>query len=208
MKFVLFVEGHTEKKALPDFLRRWLDSKLGGRVGIKVVRFDGWAQLVKDAPTKARMYLEREGTDVVAVIALLDLFGPKIYPKGRKTADARYSWAKEHLEQQVSCEKFRQFFGVHETEAWLLSDTSIFPPTVAGALRKAAATPEKVDFDLPPARLLDKLYKAKTGRGYKKVTNGKELFGKLDPQKAYAKCPRLREMLDDMLALAREAGVR
>ena len=25
MKFVLFVEGHTEKIGLPSFLKRWLD---------------------------------------------------------------------------------------------------------------------------------------------------------------------------------------
>ena len=28
MKFVLFVEGHLEDKALAAFLKRWLDSRL------------------------------------------------------------------------------------------------------------------------------------------------------------------------------------
>jgi hypothetical protein len=31
MKFVLFVEGYTEKKALPEFLKRWLDPRLSQR---------------------------------------------------------------------------------------------------------------------------------------------------------------------------------
>ena len=44
MKFVFFVEGHTEKKALPTFLKRWLDDRVQPRVGIKSVRFDGWAE--------------------------------------------------------------------------------------------------------------------------------------------------------------------
>ena len=35
MKFVLFVEGYTEDKALPKFLKRWLDPRLGKPVGIK-----------------------------------------------------------------------------------------------------------------------------------------------------------------------------
>jgi hypothetical protein len=29
MKFVLFVEGHTEKKAVPRFLKKWLDPQVG-----------------------------------------------------------------------------------------------------------------------------------------------------------------------------------
>lgn len=55
MKFVLFVEGYTEDKAVPKFLKRWLDPKLPSPAGIKTVRFEGWPQLVKDAPAKARL---------------------------------------------------------------------------------------------------------------------------------------------------------
>lgn len=44
MKIVLFVEGYTEKKALPDFLKRWLDFRLPAPVGIKTVRFEGWSE--------------------------------------------------------------------------------------------------------------------------------------------------------------------
>ena len=57
MKFVLFVEGYTERSGIPAFLKRYLDPRLSQPVGIKPVRFDGWAELVKDAPRKSRMYL-------------------------------------------------------------------------------------------------------------------------------------------------------
>ena len=57
MKFILFVEGETEDKALPAFLKRWLDTKLEHRVGIQAVKFKGWSELIKGAPTKTRMYL-------------------------------------------------------------------------------------------------------------------------------------------------------
>ena len=53
MKFVLFVEGYTEKKALANFFKRWLDPKLDKSVGIQVVRFEGWADLVKHSPGNA-----------------------------------------------------------------------------------------------------------------------------------------------------------
>ncbi len=41
MRFILFVEGYTENKALPQFLKKWLDPKLSNPVGIKTVRFEG-----------------------------------------------------------------------------------------------------------------------------------------------------------------------
>jgi hypothetical protein len=66
MKFVLFVEGYTEKQRIPAFLKRYLDPRLSQPVGIKPVRFDGWAELVKDAPRKSRMYLNdpKQKTDI------------------------------------------------------------------------------------------------------------------------------------------------
>jgi hypothetical protein len=43
MKFILFVEGYTEKQGILTFLKRYLDPRLSQPVGIKPVRFDGWA---------------------------------------------------------------------------------------------------------------------------------------------------------------------
>lgn len=40
MKFVLFVEGHTEKQALANFLKRWLDPRLDSHIGFQVVRLE------------------------------------------------------------------------------------------------------------------------------------------------------------------------
>ena len=81
MKFILFVEGYTEEKILPQFIKKWLDPKLPKPVGIKTVRFEGWPELLKDAPQKARMYLNGgDKENIIAVLSLLDLYGPTIYP--------------------------------------------------------------------------------------------------------------------------------
>lgn len=208
MNFILFIEGHTEKKALPQFLKKWLDPKLTKPVGIKTVRFEGWQELVKDMPKKAGLYLNGpQKHDIIAVIALLDLYGPTFYPAGKETAPERYEWAKAHLESKVGHPKFRQFFAVHETEAWLLSDPNLFPNEVKIALPGKIQRPEEVNFDKPPARLLEQIYKEKIKRTYKKTTHGSELFGKLDANLAYTKCPRLKEFFDEMLKLAKEAGL-
>ena len=87
MKFVLFVEGYTEEKALPSFLKRWLDPRLEKPVGIQTVRFDGWAEMVRDSPKRAKNSLNTPKGDVIAVVALLDLYGLRLsYPPGTETA--------------------------------------------------------------------------------------------------------------------------
>jgi hypothetical protein len=202
MKFVIFVEGYTEKEALPGFFRRWLDPRLKQRVGIQIVRFEGWSELIKDSPIKAGMYIKKQ--DVMAVIALLDLYGPKIYTDKEMGACECYDKGKRMIEAKVCCPGFHQFFAVHETEAWLLSDPSIFSPQIRSAFPVRVRNPEEVNFDQPPSKLLDSIYREKTGRTYKKVTHGKELFDKLDPEIAYRKCPHLKELLDEMLRIAKE----
>lgn len=203
MKFIVFVEGHTEDKAIPAFLKRWLDPQLSKPVGIKSVRFEGWSGLVKDSPTKANLYLSEER--VIAVIALLDLYGPTIYPENENTAAKRYKWAKQYLEKQVGQSKFFQFFAVHEVEAWLLSDPKIFPNSIRSFVQKISKYPEKINNTMPPAKRLNEIYSKHTKKRYKKVVYGKDLFAKLDPNVAYQKCPGLKRLLDTMLKLARDA---
>ncbi|MBU4011151.1 MAG: DUF4276 family protein [Proteobacteria bacterium] len=204
MRFILFVEGYTENKALPQFLKKWLDPQLPNPVGIKTVRFEGWPELIKDAPLKAKMHLDGpDKNQIIAVISLLDLYGPTFYPRELKESKKRYDWAKKYIEKKVNQPKFFQFFAVHEVEAWLLSDPDIFPVEVKRAFPKKIENPEKVNFNDPPAKLLERLYPLHVNRSYKKVVNGKELFGKLNPSTAYNKCPSLKELLDKMLDLAR-----
>lgn len=207
MKFVLLVEGDTEKLAVREFLKRWLDPQLENRVGIQVVRFKGYAELVRKVAKKAQTHLDGpRNEEIIAVVGLLDLYGPDFYPGYAQTADQRYDWGVQHLEKEVDRKRFRMFFAVHEFEAWLLSQPAIFPPRIQSGLPGKITQPETVNFDQPPAKLLDKVYKARTKRTYKKTTYGKDLFRKLDPSVAVERCPRLKEMLSEMLRLAKDAG--
>lgn len=208
MKFVLMVEGKTEKESAAVFLKRWLDPQLNQPVGIQVVPFNGYAQLARKMATKAKMHLEgpKQG-EIVAVLGLLDLYGPNFYPNEATTAKERHDWGVEHFEKEVGLDRFRIFFAVHEFEAWLLSQPDIFPQSIKAGLLAKIAQPEAVDFDEPPAKLLDRIYKQKTKRNYKKTTYGKQLFTKLDPTVAVGKCPYLNAMLGEMLSLAKNAGL-
>ncbi len=131
MKFILFVEGHTERACIPAFLKRWLDPQLMQKVGIQAVRFEGCKDFDKGLRTKAHMHLDGPAhDDIIAVIGLLDLYGPQIYPRRLSSAHDRYEWGVRHYEQQVGRRNFRMFFAVHEVEAWLLSQPALFPHEV------------------------------------------------------------------------------
>jgi hypothetical protein len=189
-------------------LKRWLDPKLDQPVGIQVVPFQGYAQLLSKVATKAQMYLDGPSSDeIVAVIGLLDLYGPQFYPGHLTSASERYEWAVRHIQREVGRDGFRMFFAVHEYEAWLLSEPTILPAQVRSAIPGRAEQPETVNFDEPPAKLLDRIYKARLKRTYKTTTYGKELFARLDPAVAVQKCPYLKSMLEEMLRLARAAGL-
>lgn len=208
MKFVLLVEGYTEKNALPQFLKRWLDPQLRQPVGIRTVRFSGWQHYYDEIEKKVELNLSgKAGANVVAAVGLLDLYGPAFYPQHLVSAHDRYAWAKLELEKKVANPKFRQHFAVHEVEAWLLSEPTLFPQEIRRSLPGRAAEPETVNFDEPPARLLERLYWEKLRRSYRKITDGTNLFLELAPDSAYRKCPFLRQLFDDLFAIAKDAGL-
>src|SRR5882724_3745778 len=143
MKFVLFCEGATEHGALPDFLRRWLNSQLSEKVGIQPVRFNGWAELVKESPKKARLHLA--SSDVIAVVALLDLYGAKLCSHNHEIVSDRVKCAKKDLETKVGDDRFAQHFAVHDVEAWILSQPEVLPPEVRKKLPGKIEQPETVN---------------------------------------------------------------
>jgi hypothetical protein len=209
MKFELLVEGQTEKDSAAAFLKRWIDPQLKQPVGIQVVSFNGYAEFARKMATKATMHLDGpKQTEIIAVVGLLDLYGPDFFPPDKISADERYDWGKTYFEQKVTRDRFRMFFAVHEFEAWLIGQPDIFPRDVKNALPIAkTAQPERVNFNEPPAKLLNRIYKQVIKKNYKKTTYGKQLFPKLDPLAVVSKCPYLKTMLDEMLLLAKGAGL-
>ncbi len=206
MKFVLFVEGKTEYTGIPGFLKRWLDTKLPQRIRITPIKFNGVSDYCGDIRKKVHLDLSpARASDVIAGIGLLDLYGlePSLnFPPGITTVAQRYGWAKRELEGIVDHPDFHQYFAVHEIEAWLLSDSAIFPSQVRRDLAAGSNSPEHVNFNNPPAQLLRRVYRDRLAHRYRKAVDGPNLFLSLDPDRARSKCPYLKLMLDDMLDLA------
>ncbi len=215
MKFILLVEGQTEKRVLPDFLSRWLNPQLGKSVKIQTIPFKGWPEFEKSFARKALDHLNSpQAQDIIAVIGLLDLYlgenqqaswNANVRDTKEKVKRGQAHFQSLAEKEGVPQDRFHMFFAVHELEAWLLSQPDLLPQEVAKALSGRA--PEEINNDEPPAKLLTRLYREKCKRSYKKTTDGSNLFDKLDPDQARKKCPHLKEMLDTLLELAqREAA--
>jgi len=201
VKIVVLVEGDTEAKALPPFFRRWLAAGGCGHVGVVASSFRGNDNYLKEYAKKARLFLAVK--DVIGVIGLLDLYGLKHPQALTGTVAQRYKNMQRELEQNVAG-AFRQHFAVHELEAWLISDPDLFDSRLRLNLPKKP--PEKINFDTPPAKVLEKQYPKVLGRDYKKTTDGVTLFLRLDPALAADKCPYLKILLDDLLDMARHSA--
>jgi hypothetical protein len=182
LKVVLFVEGDTERAAVPDLLKRWADARLSQPVRISPVQLRGWQRYTKEIATKANLALR----DPSAIgIGLLDLYGPTFYPAN--VAD-RYAWAKKKFENDVGSDRFVQHFAVHETEAWIFADPTVLPTEIRSGIPGKASNPEAINFDEPPSRLLARLYRDRLGRRYQKLIDGVPMLQRISPDVVYKGC--------------------
>lgn len=209
MRFLIYVEGRTEHNGVGRFLKKWLDPpRLTKPVRVEPIQYQGFGDYLSKTATRVPRDLDKPGADVIAAIGLLDIYQLEMpFPKSALTVADRVLWAKQEIEANVNHPRFRQFFAVHEIEAWLLSDPTIFPSEVRAGLSRKTKEPEKVNLHEPPSKLLERLYRTNTGKGYRKAIHGASLFSSLDPETAYYACPNLKALLDEMLRLAQEAGL-
>jgi hypothetical protein len=206
MKFILFVEGETER-SLSKFLKKWLDPQLTSKIGIQTVKFYGFGEFIKDLKRRAELHLrEDRSEEIIAIIGLLDIYGLDIqFPDSANTVKKKIEWATAHFENIVSNEKFMMFFAVHETEAWLLSEPRIFQKDIRNEFPVKFSNPESVNFNEPPSVQLDRIYRKHLNQKYRKVLDGSTLFERLDPNVVYQKCPNFKRMMDTLLDLAKKA---
>lgn len=217
MRIQFFVEGDLERRILPGFVDRWLYPRLSAPIEISTpIKLDGCGGFIKTIDKFAIRHLsESDSGDLAAAIGLLDLKGPEdhnFYPSNVISVQDRYIWGKTEIERRVNHPKFHMFFAVHEIEAWLFSQEEIFEEVVRKVLFKELLEPEEINFDSPPATYLEHTYDALVKKGivshsYRKTDRGIGLFNSLDPERAYAKCPYLRRMLDALLSVSKEAGL-
>jgi hypothetical protein len=208
-RIALLVEGDTERgearqKTLPAFFHNWLDPQLPefGKVGIKAVKFQGVSNYLDDLAQKAEMLLDHRQASFV--FGLVDLYGlppSRIDLRSCSTIADKVAAARKYIRGLIPPRiqsYFRQHFAVHEVEAWLLAYPDRWPKDVREQIAKRP--PEQVNFTEPPAKFLSRIL----GGRYKKTVGAKNIFPSVDPQTAIDKCPYLKMLTQDMLAVARQ----
>ncbi len=166
-----------------------------------MVRFNGIGNYLQNVARKVDRALNQERADFV--VGLVDLYGfpfDKIDLPKNPTVEDKITASREFCRSLVDNnlrKKFHQHFAVHEVEAWLLAYPDEWPANIRSDIAKKGS-PEKVNFDNPPAKFLNDLHKGR----YKKTTVANKIFPKVDPTTAIQKCPYLKILAEDLLEIA------
>ena len=198
-RIAIIVEGATETMFKPA-IRRFLQTTLAGQMPrLDFVPQDG--RLPK-GPALCRL-VRNLLRDHNAVVALTDVYTGTTPPDFTNAADA-----KRQLRAWVGEEpRFHPHAAQFEVEAWLLP---YWPriQKVAGSTRGAPpGSPETVNHDQPPARLLNAVFGAgTTKRRYSKTRDGSAILRDQNIEVAAAACPELRAFLDTLLQIAKAAS--
>lgn len=89
---------------------------------------------------------------------------------------------------------------VHEVEAWILADEQVVAQRLKIKSLAPWSQPENVNDIKPPSEVLGELFRTRgpLKKRYIKYRDGVDLLGKVDWQKAYAKCPTFKQLVDDL----------
>ena len=202
MRFILIVEGDTEKRSIEGLIRKHLAEKTRKNIGVTAININGYGNFFRDLPQKVKKYLTGpDKEEIIAIAGLMDLYKTPYAREVNRSIRERILQGTQLFEDSVKQDRFRMFFAVHEYEAWLLSDVEKFDPAIKGRIASHARNPEEVNTDEPPSKYLKRIYSEYLHREYKKTVDGKVLMGRVDPQKVYEKCPNYRVMIDFFVSL-------
>jgi hypothetical protein len=187
----VYCEGQSEQDILKPLVLRYLGEDFRKvRCGIQVESLNGIHHVYDKIGRVTRDKLRQP--DVIAVFALVDLYG-----SGFNTVQQ----VKAELTRRVSRDcraQFHPHVAVNELEAWIFADEDALSNWL-GHRVGPFPTPERLNRQTPPASRLRTLTSRHAPR---KLTTkrafAQELFGQVDAEKIYQKCPNFRAFVDDL----------
>jgi hypothetical protein len=196
VKIAILVEGATEAAFIP-VLRRFLLTRLEQKKTPRLdpVLFDGrLPQSQKLQRQVATLLSGREPAD--AVIALTDVYTGTHDFRDAVDAKAKMrAWVGEEP-------RFYPHVALHDFEAWLLPYWHTIRE-LAGSNRKAPVSPENVNHQKPPARVLAEVFRTGSkGKAYVKPRDAARILRDQDLSVAAAACPELKSFLNTVLRLS------
>lgn len=198
-RIAIVVEGATETTFKPA-IRRFLETTLAGTMPrMDFVPQDG--RLPK-GPALRRL-VQNLLRDHDGVVALTDVYTGTIPPDFKDAADA-----KRRMREWVGQEpRFYPHAAQFEAEAWLLPYWPRIQAIAGSTHPPPSGSPENVNHDQPPARLLNAVFQGGTKRRrYSKLRDGAAILRDQDIGVAAAVCAELRAFLDTLRAISAGAS--
>src|SRR5437879_2475899 len=97
MNLIVLAESKSEARTLNDFLNRWIARHSKTNVRVKVFQFSGSGNLLRNLKSRADDYFRApNGDQIIAVIALVDLYGLEGIPADRNSVQERVDWVRQH----------------------------------------------------------------------------------------------------------------
>ena len=214
-QIVILCEGDTEEFAVKLFIRRQWEAQddkdakppkpVGylKPIGFKTVNLDAHLEdIFKFVPEY------RKNQKVLAVFTLIDLYGTEQVKHG----------AKDDLAQKVENVKkwlrdgcgedgegfFYPHVSVHDLEAWLLAEGEALSQRLQKRI-DPDKNAEKRNFQTPPSKRINAIFRQHRGEGYRKTIDGKALFERLKFHPVYDTCDFFRAFYDELRRVGQAA---
>ena len=200
----MLCEGRTEELAVEHFIARQWKADGFGAVGLGHRNLKG--NFNKVGPF-GRNSLDRR--DVLAVFTLVDLYKMnRVIQPSDDELDAKVDRVRSWLRTQVRGHRRAQDFfthvSVHEVEAWILAEGEALSRRLQDPSIRPDPQAELKDFQKPPKKRMDELFRRKKKIRYRETLDGQPLFVKMEFQPVYDSCPYFRKFYDDLKAAVRQ----
>ncbi|MBI1929828.1 DUF4276 family protein [Candidatus Poribacteria bacterium] len=195
-KIMIYCEGDTEEDNLKPLLDRYTEE-----CRLQIRNLGGVGQVKRKIGAVTENQL-RPQTGVIAVFALVDLYGSGFDTVAKVKADLRRRVPPEYRD------RFHPHVAVHEIEAWIFAVPQVLNEWL-GTTIKPFPNPETINLQNPPAKLLEELTRRhKQSKVPTKRVMAQRLFAKISSQEAYvneiySKCKHFKAFVDDLRQTAR-----
>lgn len=219
MKVIVYVEGPSDKSALPQLLTPVIETGRGNRIGIVFVDQGGKTALLDDVGRKAANHLDEHREDWV--FALPDLYPMRVYD-GTRNAHRSFEQLRAVLIGRFNAEadrialpaNLRQRFRVHclkhDLEALLLAAPEVLRErlkTSDGLKGQWRLPVEDQDDQRPPKRVVEDLFKKYRKKpNYVDTLDAPWILQRASLEAVAVACPqRLRPLVEELRTVAQGA---
>lgn len=205
-EIIILCEGTTEKIAVDSFFKNLLKKEDLGTIKLRAINLKGKTK--KDIPKKTQRYYLDEKPRPIAVFTLIDLYGFNI-KYGTKDSlgekvDRVTKWLRDEVKKRakgIPENFFHPHVSVHEIEAWFFAEGKALKERLGASIKPDPKAEEK-NFDNPPKKRINRLFRENIGKSYREKLDASSLFKNLNHNTLHNNCFYYRKFYDDLVNTA------